>query len=127
MRPNNEEPNHKRYDVIIVGGAMYGSSIAWFLSNNSDFNGKVLVIEKDPSYEFSSTARTNSCIRQQFSAKINIQISQFGASYINNFQNYIPDMYHFYHIVDLNIYRIFCSFSFHFFLVLILQFLVYLI
>lgn len=89
MKPNNEEPNHKRYDVIIVGGAMYGSSIAWFLSNNSDFNGKVLVIEKDPSYEFSSTARTNSCIRQQFSTKINIQISQFGASYINNFQNYM--------------------------------------
>ncbi|MDG2474140.1 MAG: FAD-binding oxidoreductase [Paracoccaceae bacterium] len=84
-----EYPTHQNYDIIIIGGALYGSSIAWFLSNNPDFSGTILVIEKDPSYEFSSTIRTNSCIRQQFSQKINIEISQFGAHYINNFRNFM--------------------------------------
>ena len=86
-----QNPTHENYDIVIVGGALYGSSIAWFLSNNLSFQGKILVIEKDPSYEFSSTARTNSCIRQQFSQKINIEISQFGAQYINNFRSYMND------------------------------------
>ena len=86
-----EYPTHQNYDIIIIGGALYGSSIAWFLSNNPDFSGTILVIEKDPSYEFSSTIRTNSCIRQQFSQKINIEISQFGAHYINNFRNFMND------------------------------------
>ena len=92
---STEKPHKNSYDVIIIGGAIYGSAIAWFLSNNSNFDGKILVIEKDPSYEFSSTARTNSCIRQQFSTKINIQISQFGADYINNFRTHMngdPDI-----------------------------------
>ena len=81
-----ETPKQTTYDVVIVGGAMYGSSIAWFLTNNADFNGSVLVVEKDPTYEFTSTSHTNSCIRQQFSAPINVQISQFGAEFIKNFQ-----------------------------------------
>ena len=92
---STSKPHKNSYDVIIIGGAIYGSAIAWFLSNNSNFDGKILVIEKDPSYEFSSTARTNSCIRQQFSTKINIQISQFGADYINNFRTHMngdPDI-----------------------------------
>ncbi|HUS97252.1 MAG TPA: FAD-binding oxidoreductase [Hyphomicrobiaceae bacterium] len=84
-----EAPRQSSYDVVIVGGAMYGSSIAWFLTNNPDFNGSVLVVEKDPTYEFTSTTRTNSCIRQQFSAKINVQISQFSADFIKNFREHM--------------------------------------
>ena len=40
------------------------------------------------SFEFTSTSHTNSCIRQQFSNPTNIQISQFGAEFINNFQSF---------------------------------------
>jgi len=80
------QPGHSSYDVVIIGGAMIGSSVAWFLSDNSDFNGRILVIEKDPSYEFSSTARTNSCIRQQFSNEINIRISRYAAEFIEGFR-----------------------------------------
>ena len=32
-------PKHKSYDVVIVGGAMFGSSVAWFLASNPDFDG----------------------------------------------------------------------------------------
>lgn len=82
-------PRRASYDVVIVGGAMLGSSVAWFLTDNPDFDGSILVVERDASYEFSSTSHTNSCIRQQFSNEINIRISQFGAEFINNFQSYM--------------------------------------
>lgn len=82
-------PKSKRYDVVLVGGAMYGSSVAWFLSNNPDFDGSILVVERDPTYEFTSTSHTNSCIRQQFSREINVRISQFGAEFIKNFRQFM--------------------------------------
>ena len=91
-------PARSSYDVVIVGGAMYGSSVAWFLADNPDFDGSVLVVERDPTYEFSATAHTNSCMRQQFSREINIQISQFAAEYVKNFREYmggdqrVPDL-----------------------------------
>ncbi|WP_298296574.1 FAD-binding oxidoreductase [uncultured Litoreibacter sp.] len=86
-----QAPSKTSYDVVIIGGAMYGSSVAWWLSRNPDFDGSILVVERDPSYEFSSTGHTNSCIRQQFSNKVNIQISQFGVEFINNFKDFMAD------------------------------------
>lgn len=82
-------PKNASYDVVIIGGAMMGSSTAWFLTENKDFNGSVLVIERDPSYEKSSTAHTNSCIRQQFSNELNVRISQFAADFIKNLRGYM--------------------------------------
>ena len=63
---------------------MYGSSVAWFLASNPDFDGRLLVVERDPSYEYCSTSHTNSCIRQQYSSEINIRCTQFAAQYIKN-------------------------------------------
>jgi len=82
-------PSQSSYDVVIVGGAMMGSSTAWFLTENSDFNGSVLVVERDTTYEVCSTAHTNSCIRQQFSTVLNIRISQFAADFIKNIRSYM--------------------------------------
>ncbi len=84
-------PNHSSYDVIIIGGAMIGSSSAWWLTDNADFDGRILVIERDPSYEFASTSRTNSCIRQQFSNELNVRISQFGVEFIKSFRERMKD------------------------------------
>lgn len=78
-------------DVLVVGGAMIGSSIAWWLSRDPDFNGRVIVVERDPSYEWASTTHTNSCIRQQFGSEINILISQFGAQFIRDFRALMDD------------------------------------
>jgi glycine/D-amino acid oxidase-like deaminating enzyme len=77
-------PRQSSYDVVIIGGAIMGSSAAWFLTDNPDFDGSVLVVERDPSYEACSTAHTNSCIRQQFSTELNIRISQFAAEFITS-------------------------------------------
>ncbi|SMX40068.1 NAD(P)/FAD-dependent oxidoreductase [Octadecabacter ascidiaceicola] len=94
----NATPSKSSYDVVIIGGAMYGSSVAWFLTDNPDFDGSILVIERDPSYEKSATAHTNSCIRQQFSNPLNVKISQFGAKFIDNLKEFmgndsrVPDL-----------------------------------
>ncbi|SIT91776.1 Glycine/D-amino acid oxidase [Yoonia rosea] len=84
-----QAPEHANYDVVIVGGAIYGSAVAWFLTDNPDFDGTILVVERDPTYEFASTSHTNSCIRQQFSEEINVRISQFAADYIKNFRSHM--------------------------------------
>lgn len=91
-------PRRSSYDVVIIGGAVFGSSVAWWLSQMAGFDGSILVVERDPSYEFASTSHTNSCIRQQFSSPTNIAISQFGADFIHNFRHYmggdpqVPDL-----------------------------------
>ncbi|TCL01502.1 glycine/D-amino acid oxidase-like deaminating enzyme [Shimia isoporae] len=82
-------PTKSSYDVVIVGGAIMGASTAWFLSDNKDFNGSVLVVERDPSYESCSTAHTNSCMRQQFSSPLNVRISQFAADFVKNLRSYM--------------------------------------
>ncbi|MEM9638621.1 MAG: FAD-binding oxidoreductase [Pseudomonadota bacterium] len=82
---------YQSYDVIIVGGAIYGSSVAWWLTRMPGFQGRVLVVEKDPTYEQAATSLTNSCIRQQFSNETNIRISQFGAKFIKNFRRFMGD------------------------------------
>ena len=87
--PIVSEPRRSSYDVVIVGGAIIGSSVAWFLSNNPDFDGSILVVEKDPLYAQCSTAHTNSCMRQQFANPLNIQISQFAAHFVRNFQDHM--------------------------------------
>jgi glycine/D-amino acid oxidase-like deaminating enzyme len=76
-------PTRSSYDVVIVGGAIMGSSAAWWLTELG-FDGSVLVVERDPSYEKCSTAHTNSCVRQQFSTELNVRISQFTADFVNN-------------------------------------------
>ncbi|MDA9865303.1 FAD-binding oxidoreductase [bacterium] len=82
-------PSRTTYDVVIVGGAIMGSSAAFFLTDNADFNGSVLVVERDPSYEWCSTAHTNSCMRQQYSEVLNVRISQFAADFVKNLRRYM--------------------------------------
>ena len=84
-----QAPKQTSYDVVIVGGAMLGSSVAWFLSDNPDFDGSVLVVERDTTYAACSTVHTNSCMRQQFSTEVNIKMSQFAADFVKNFREYM--------------------------------------
>ena len=75
--------NH--YDVIIIGGAAIGSSVAYFLTKNSDFKGTVAIFEKDPTFAKAATSLSSSSIRHQFSNRINVQIGQFGSQFIREF------------------------------------------
>lgn len=73
------------YDVVIVGGAVIGSAIAYFLTANPDYRGSVLVVERDPTYLKAATSLSSSSIRTQFSNPINVKVSQFGSAFIRNF------------------------------------------
>lgn len=70
------------YDVIIAGGAAVGSAAAYFPTARHDFNGSVLVLEKDFSYQYSATALSAASIRHQFSTPENIRMSQFGTQFL---------------------------------------------
>ena len=83
--PRFGPPRRATYDIVIVGGAVIGSSIAYWLTRNPAFDGSVLVVERDSTYEFSSTTLSTSAIRQQFSNPINVKISQFGVEFIRAF------------------------------------------
>lgn len=72
------------YDVVIVGGAVIGSSVAYFLAANPDFNGSILVIERDPTYAKAATSLSAAAIRMQFSNPVNVKIGQFGVSFIKS-------------------------------------------
>ncbi len=86
---NTEAPKQSSYDIVIVGGAIMGSSAAWFLTENKDFDGRVLVVERDTTYTACSTTHTNSCMRQQFSTELNVRISQFAADFVKNLRTYM--------------------------------------
>ncbi|WP_127560979.1 NAD(P)/FAD-dependent oxidoreductase [Nioella ostreopsis] len=80
----SQTPQRDSYDVVIIGGAIMGSSLAWWLTENADFDGSVLVVERDPSYLKCASTLSNSCIRQQFSTELNVRISQFTADFCRN-------------------------------------------
>lgn len=74
----------KKADIIIVGGGVMGSSTAFSLRKNG-FEGSILVFEKDPTYEYSSTSRSAGGFRQLYSTSINIQLSRFSLEVYRNF------------------------------------------
>jgi glycine/D-amino acid oxidase-like deaminating enzyme len=71
-------------DVVIIGGAVVGTAIAWHLACALKHQARVVVIEKDFSYARSATALSVSSIRQQFSCAANIRASLYGLSFVRN-------------------------------------------
>ena len=82
------------YDVVIVGGAVMGSSTAYWLTARQGFanqpnGGRVLVVEKDPTYTYCATTRSAGSIRQQFSTPENIAISLFGIDFLRRVGDFL--------------------------------------
>lgn len=71
-------------DVIIVGGGIIGSSVAYHLLADG-FTGRIIVFEKDPSYAYASTPRSAGGIRQLFTTVINIKMSRYSLKAYQNF------------------------------------------
>jgi len=70
--------------VVVVGGGVVGSSVAYFLATHPRFSGEVVVVERDDTYRRASSALSASAIRQQFSTAVNIEISRFGIEFLRD-------------------------------------------
>lgn len=79
---------HKSSDIIIIGGGVIGSSVAYNLLRDG-YTGQVTVFEKDIIYEYSSTPRSAGGIRQLFTTAINIQISRYS---LQKYKTFPEDM-----------------------------------
>ena len=69
--------------VIVIGGGVVGSSIAYHLCKT--FDRPVTVIERDPSYRRASSFLAMGGIRQQFSSQANIQLAQRSVRFYKRF------------------------------------------
>jgi FAD-dependent oxidoreductase domain-containing protein 1 len=77
--------------VVIVGGAIVGSMTAYFLRREG-FDGRIVVLERDPSYRYCSTALSAAGIRTQFGCAVNVRMSLFGAAFFKSLkQVFGPD------------------------------------
>jgi glycine/D-amino acid oxidase-like deaminating enzyme len=74
----------ERADVVVIGGAIVGSSVAAFLAGRRDFDGHIVVVERDPTFRASSTTLSAASIRLQFSTPLNIEISRFGLEVVRH-------------------------------------------
>lgn len=72
-------------DIAVLGGGIIGASVAWHLARASG-GGDVVVIERDPTYEFAATPRGNGGIRQLFSLPENIAMAQYGLAFYGDFR-----------------------------------------
>lgn len=86
-RPARPAPAGRCTDtVVIVGGAVVGCAVAYFLLAHRRFAGQVVVLERDPGYGACATTRSVASIRHQFSTPVNIAMSMFGTTFIRGAQ-----------------------------------------
>jgi glycine/D-amino acid oxidase-like deaminating enzyme len=71
-------------DVVIVGGGVMGSAVAYFL-RDAGYAGRVLVIERDLTYRHASSALSVGGVRQQYGTAINIQLSRASVAFYERF------------------------------------------
>ena len=71
-------------NIVIIGGGIIGSSIAYHLARAGGA-GEVMVVERDPGYEHAATPRSNGGIRRLFSLPQNIEMASYGLRFYRDF------------------------------------------
>jgi len=74
-------------EVVIIGGGIVGSSIAWHLTHAGCQS--VLVIERESSQGKGSTGKSMGGVRAQFSTPVNIQMSLYSIPFYARFEEVV--------------------------------------
>jgi sarcosine oxidase subunit beta len=75
----------ERADVVIIGGGIVGSSIAWHLVEAGCKD--VLVLERETQQGKGSTGKSMGGVRAQFSTEVNIRMSMYSILFCANFDD----------------------------------------
>ncbi len=75
----------RTFDLLIIGGGVMGSSLAYHLANDG-FDGRIGIFEKDPTYEKASTVLSVGGIRRQFSTEVNVHLSRYSLAFYEAFE-----------------------------------------
>ncbi|XP_059151818.1 FAD-dependent oxidoreductase domain-containing protein 1-like isoform X2 [Physella acuta] len=76
-------------DVLIVGGGVIGSSVAYWIKQRNPKGSNVVVVERDPVYTRASSMLSAGGIRQQFSVPENVQLSMFTSQFLRNIKEHL--------------------------------------
>lgn len=68
-------------DVVIIGGGVIGSSIAYHLRTDDKAVDRVLVVERDPTYARASSRLAMGGIRQQFCSTVNVALARYSVAF----------------------------------------------
>lgn len=77
------------FDVVIAGGGVIGSAVAYFLAASPDVSGRVCVVEPDPTYAAASTPLSVGGFRQQFSTPENIAMGRFCGDFLDRLGDHL--------------------------------------
>src|SRR5215468_8784728 len=71
-------------DVVIIGGGIVGSSVAYHLAESGCAN--VLIVEREERQGLGSTGKSLGGVRAQFATPINIQMSLYSIDLFSRFE-----------------------------------------
>jgi sarcosine oxidase subunit beta len=72
-------------DVVIIGGGIVGSSIAWHLTEDGCKN--VMVIERETQQGLGATGKSMGGVRAQFATDVNIRMSLYSIPFLARFED----------------------------------------
>ncbi|KAL4219266.1 FAD-dependent oxidoreductase domain-containing protein 1 [Mactra antiquata] len=76
-------------DILIIGGGLVGTAVAYFLKAYSSALGSVTVIERDYTYTRASSMLSAGGIRHQFSVPENVLMSKFTSDFLKNYKQHL--------------------------------------
>jgi glycine/D-amino acid oxidase-like deaminating enzyme len=76
-------------DVVIIGGGVVGSAVAYHL-RNAGCRGRIVVIERDDSYSRASSSLAMGGIRQQFTLEASVRMVQYSVGFYQDLDRRVP-------------------------------------
>ena len=71
-------------DVVVIGGGAMGGAVAVHLLEDPAFDGRVTIVERDPTFKRASSALSAAGTRRQFSTPENIRMSAYSFDWMRD-------------------------------------------